>query len=257
MDNKITENHPQTFKDSPLAFNMIAIEGGTFDMGSEDYADEKPVHKVTLTDYWLCEHPVTQAVWEYIMGSNPSHFKGANRPVENVSWDDIADKKNVNNFLSKLNKDTEGSRPPRTEYRLPTEAQWEYAAKGGKYWRAYPFEYSGSDKLNEVGWYDENSHNETKPVGLKTPNLLGLYDMSGNVWEWCADWYDSDFYEKCEKQGTVENPCNDVEGSNRVFRGGSYFHDAQYCRPTYRSNYTPSIRNFDIGFRLGLFFLSV
>ena len=183
------KDHRQTFKNNPLTFKMIAIQGGTFDMGSDDNEAsdyEKPVHKVTLSDYWLGEYPVTQAVWAYVMQgtdmADTAHFKGANRPVEQVSWDDI-----VEHFLPKLNALTKGVRPAGTEYRLPTEAQWEYAAKGGKYWKTYPVKYSGGDKLNEVGWYRENSHDETKPVGLKTPNLLGLYDMSGNVYEWCED----------------------------------------------------------------------
>ena len=148
-------------------------------------------------------------------------------------------------------------RPTGTEYRLPTEAEWEYAAQGGKYWEEYPFRYSGSDKLNEVGWYDENSHRETKPVGLKTLNLLGLHDMSGNVWEWCEDWFDDGFYEKCKKQGILENPCNREQGSDRVRRGGSYFSIAYYCRPTYRFMSTPSFCYSGIGFRLALFSPSV
>ena len=252
-------NHIQTFKDNPLTFKMIAIEGGIFDMGSDDseaYDDEKPVHKVTLSDYWLCEYPVTQAVWAYVMQDtdmpDPSYFKGANRPVEEVSWDDI-----VEQFLPKINALTEGVRPEGTAYRLPTEAQWEYAARGGKYCAKYPFKYAGSDKLNEVAWYDENSHKETKPVGLKTPNLLGLYDISGNVREWCEDWYSSDFYEHCKQDGVVENPCNRSKGTGRVLRGGSWFFNAQFCRSTFRNSYTPSIRYFTIGFRLALVFPSV
>ncbi|MBL7816240.1 MAG: formylglycine-generating enzyme family protein [Saprospiraceae bacterium] len=240
---------------------MIAIEGGIFDMGSNDYSSEQPIHKVKLSDYWLGEYPVTQAVWEAVMGSNPSDFKRANRPVENVSWEDI-----VHNFLPKLNKMTEGVRPAGTEYRLPTEAQWEYGARGGKYWAKHAFDYSGSDKLDEVGWYDNNSHNETKPVGLKTPNLLGVYDMSGNVWEWCSDKREgySQNYEQVIKDslkdpitGALVNPKGVREGTNRVRRGGGWFNYAEYCRPTYRFSTTPAYRNNAIGFRLALFFSSV
>ena len=249
-------NHIQTFKDNLLSFKMIAIEGGTFDMGSNEYNAEKPIHAVSLSDYWLCEFPVTQALWAYVMQDtnmlDPSYFKGADRPVENVSWDDI-----VTHFLPKLNTITEGVRPEGMVYRLPTEAQWEYAARGGKYWKEYPFEYSGSDKLNEVGWYDENSHNETKPVGLKTPNLLDIHDMSGNVWEWCEDWYSSDFYEQCKQDGVVENPCNRSKGTTRVLRGGGWDYFAQDCRSTFRYDYSPSIRYTYIGFRLALVFPSV
>ena len=150
---------------------MIFVEGGTFRMGSEAddkeaYDWEKPAHAVKLDSFYIAKYPVTQALWETVMGNNPSDFKGANRPVENVSWGDI-----IQAFLPKLNKLTEGVRPKGLEYQLPTEAQWEYSARGGKYWNKYPFKYAGSDKLNEVAWYDENSHEETKPVGLKTPNF--------------------------------------------------------------------------------------
>jgi formylglycine-generating enzyme len=163
------KNHIQTFDDSPLTFKMIAIEGGIFDMGSEDDDNEKPIHKVQLSDYWLGEFLVTQELWSYVMGSNPSQYKYKNRPVDRVSWEGI-----VNNFLPKLNKDTERVRPIGTEYRLPTEAQWEYAAKGGKYDSKYPFIYSGSNKLNDVCWYRANNYKETMSVGLKHSNLLGL-----------------------------------------------------------------------------------
>ena len=261
------ENHTQ-FKDTPAEFTMIAIQGGTFDMGSDDKEadnDEKPVHNIILSDYWLGEYPVTQAVWAYVMQDtdmpDPAHFKGANRPVEQVSWDDI-----VEQFLPKLNAITEGVRPEGTKYYLPTEAQWEYAAIGGKYWNIYPFKYSGSDKLNEVGWYAENSYGETKPVGLKTPNLLGLYDMIGNIWEWCEDkreGYKENYeavisqYIKNAFMGAIFNPTGVKEGYYRVPRGGCSFDDAQYCRPTSRDNNTPSYRYYGIGFRLALFSPSV
>ncbi len=250
------KNHLQTFRDNPLTFNMIAIEGGTFDMGSEGENaenNEKPVHAVTLSDYWLSEVPVTQAVWESVMGLNPSYFVDANRPVETVSWLDIAEEKNPNSFLSKLNKNTEAVRPAGTEYRLPTEAQWEYAAKGGKYWKKYNFEYVGSDKLNEVGWYYENSHNETKLVGLKTPNLLGLYDMSGNIYEWCEDQRHDD-YNGAPADGSAW--IDKEEGTDRVLRGGSSFNIAQYCRAL-RNSRTPTLSTYGLGFRLALVFPSV
>ncbi|KAI9549810.1 Sulfatase-modifying factor 1 precursor [Daphnia sinensis] len=235
--------------------------------GEEAYDDEKPVHAVTLSDYWLCEVPVTQELWAFVMQdtdiADPSYFKGADRPVEQVSWDDI-----VHQFLPKLNAmtETEGLRSEGMEYRLPTEAQWEYAARGGKYWQDYPFKYSGGDKLNEVAWYDENSYNETKPVGLKTPNLLGLYDMSGNVWEWCSDRrkdYEQNYEDvirdsvKDPLTGALVNPTGVVEGTIRVLRGGSFFDDTRLCRPTIRNNGTPSNRFYGIGFRLALVFPSV
>ena len=262
------ENHLQIFKDHPLSFSMIAIEGGTFDMGSDDseaFDREKPVHSVSLTNYWMGEYLVTQALWAYVMQDtdmpDPSNFKGANRPVEQVSWNDINDV-----FLPKLNKMTEGIRPKGTLYRLPTEAEWEYAARGGKYWKEFSFKYAGSDKLNEVGWYYENSHEETKPVGLKMPNLLGLYDMSGNVWEWCSDKrkdYEQNYEEvirvsiKDPLTGALINPSGVTEGQNRVYRGGSWIGLAQFCRPTNRNFGTPADRGHDIGFRLVLSFPSV
>ena len=225
------KNHRQTFNDTPLAFNMFFIKGDTFNMGGESgYDDSLPIHPVTLSDYWIGEVPVTQALWAYVMRdtdmADPSHFNGENRPVEQVSWDDIN-----NEFLPRLNQMTEGVRPKGSEYCLPTEAQWEYAARGGQYWQKYPFEYSGSDKINEVAWYDENSHNETKPIGLKTPNLLGLYDMSGNVWEWCEDqWHDDYMGAPVDGSAWVDKEV----GSNRVMRGGSWFLTSETCRPAYR-----------------------
>ena len=260
LENKHMENHTQ-FKDTPAEFTMIAIQGNMdsepFEMGGKSVSrSSKPVHKVRLNDYWLCEYPVTKAVWAYVMQDtnmqDPSYFNAANRPVEQVWWDVI-----VSQFLPELNKITKGVRPNSTEYRLPTEAEWEYAAKGGKYWNTHPFLYSGSDKLNEVAWYYKNSHNETKSVGLKTPNLLGLYDMSGNVWEWCDDWCDDNFYKKCKKQGVVENPCNLYEGYYRVQRGGSWLDSVHYCRSTYRYNSESSYGHNPIGFRLALFSSSV
>ena len=242
------KDHRQTFKNNPLTFKMIAIQGGTFDMGSDDneaYPHENPIHGEILRDYWLCEFPVTQAVWAYVMQgkykSDPAYFKGANRPVEQVSWDDI-----VKQFLPKLNAFTEGKRPEGTAYRLPTEAEWEYAAKGGKYWNTYPFKYSGSDKLNEVGWYDENSYGETKPVGLKTPNLLGLYDMSGNVSEWCYDLFSG---------YNFENLSRVIKTYDQVHRGGYWQGNLQECKSTSRRGTLYAHDYAYIGFRVALNFL--
>ena len=239
------KNHIE-FKDTDAQFTMIAIEGNIegepFEMGGDGYE----MHKVKLNNFWMGEYPVTQALWETIMGFNPSRFLGNIRPVENVSWED------VQLFIKELNGKTDIS------YRLPTEAEWEYAAKGGKYWKDYPSKFAGSDKLNEVSWHNEKSHGETKPVGLKTPNLLGLYDMSGNVWEWCEDWYSSDFYKACQQQDIVVNPCNSKqEGRNRVYRGGSWINIARHCRPSNRSGDTMTNRRNDIGFRLVFSFSSV
>lgn len=242
------KKEPTEFENTPAAFEMLWVEGGVFDMGSnakEAYDDEKPVHKVQVSSFWMGEFAVTQALWAYVMKENPSDFKGANRPVENVSYNDI-----VEEFLPRLNSMTGHA------YRLPTEAEWEYAAKGGKYGQKYPFTYAGSNKLEEVGWYDENSQHETQAVGLKTPNLLGLYDMSGNVREWCSDWYAEDFYRSSTVAVSV-NPVGPATGSFRVFRGGSWLGDALLCRATFRYDSTPTFRNNYVGFRLVLSFSPV
>ena len=234
---------------------MVFVEGGTFRMGSTDddkeaFDDEKPAHDVQLTSFYIGKYLVTQSLWKAVMnGENPSDVKGDERPVENVSWEDI-----VQEFLPKLNKLSEGSRPDGMEYRLSTEAQWEYAAKGGKFGEHFPFKYSGSDKLNEVGWYDDNSHRETKPVGLKTPNLLGLYDMSGNVYEWCEDHWHSN-YKSAPNDGSAW--ADREAGTLRVVRSGYWDGSAQFCRTTYRFINTPTYRLNFFGFRLALFSLSV
>jgi sulfatase modifying factor 1 len=243
------KNHPQTFSDSPVSFNMIVIEGNR----QGDPFKMSDTYRVRLDDFWMGQYPVTQDLWAYVMRdtdiADPSYFKGANRPVEQVSWEDIDEL-----FLPRLNDKTKDKRPKDTYYRLPTEAEWEYAARGGKYEWQYPFEYAGSNKLEEVGWYYENSHQESKRVGLKTPNLLDLYDMSGNVWEWCSDLYDS--YPNYNKGITV-NPTGPATGSYRVFRGGSWGRSARNCRSTYRYDSSPAFRDYDVGFRLVLSFSPV
>jgi len=230
---------------------MIAIPGGTFDMGGESWNNERslPIHPVELSDFRMGQYPVTQSLWMAVMGetSNPSHFKGPMRPVESVSWEQID-----REFLPRLNEMTIHKRPADTVYRLPTEAEWEYAARGGPEWENQSFLYAGSDVLDEVGWYDGNSPGETKPVGLKMKNALGMYDMSGNVWEWCADWYGRDYYKKCLEDRIVKNPPGPEHGSDRVLRGGGWLDLAQYCRSVYRYYLDPSYRNFNIGFRLVL-----
>jgi formylglycine-generating enzyme required for sulfatase activity len=243
----------QTLPDSKCRFEMILVEGGVFDMGGESWLDNAlPVHKVALSDYWMAVHPVTQGLWEAVTGEgkNGSYFKGKRRPVESVSWEEVHD-----GFLPALNAMTLDNRPAGTLYKLPTEAQWEYAARGGA--RGAGFLYSGGNTLDDVGWHEENSHGETKPIGLKLPNELGLHDMSGNVWEWCNDWYGRDYYKKCSKQGVAQDPVGPVEGDYRVVRGGSWVNNPRYCRVSSRNYDPPHYRFSLVGFRLVLVSLPV
>lgn len=221
-----------------VSFTMIRVDGGTFTMGatseqgSDADSDEKPAHQVTLSPYYIGETEVTQALWEAVMGNNPSEFKGNNKPVETVSWDDCQE------FIRKLNQKTGLS------FRLPTEAEWEYAARGGK--KSLGYKYSGSNTLGNVAWYDDNSGSSTHDVKTKQANELGLYDMSGNVFEWCSDWYGS--YDSSSQT----NPKGSASGSRRVYRGGGWGRYARYCRVSYRINITPYNRGYNLGLRLAL-----
>ena len=221
-----------------ITIDMVKVEAGTFMMGATSEMlnpddDEKPVHQVTLTnDYYMGKYEVTQALWQAVMGSNPSKFKGDNLPVEKVSWHDCKE------FISKLNSMTG------RKFRLPTEAEWEYAARGGKKSRGY--QYSGSSDFSDVAWYDGNSGSKTHPVGTKQANELGIYDMSGNVWEWCQDWYGS------YVSTSQTNPSGANSGSFRVERGGCWTYYEWNCRSSRRSCDTPYCRDSDLGLRLVL-----
>ena len=222
-----------TYTVNGVSFNMIPIEGGTFQMGSTDGDDdEKPVHNVTLSSYSIGETEVTQALWTAVMGTNPSNNKGDNLPVENVSWD------NCQTFITKLNQLTGKT------FRLPTEAEWEFAAKGGTKSKGYT--YSGSNTLGNVAWYDGNSGYETHPVATKQANELGIYDMSGNVWEWCQDWYGS------YSSSAQSNPTGPTSGSFRVLRGGGWGGSASIWRSANRGSHSPGLIRNNLGFRLAL-----
>ncbi len=282
-------NFTQKLPNSDMAFTMIHVPGGTFTMGSaEDDLDaqdgngEKAQHTVELDPFHIGQYPVTQALYKVVMyNQNPAGFIGNDRPVEQVSWFDAAV------FCNKLNEmldlqpcyyadaafrylfgktangyelPNDGAvfiRPNRKGYRLPTEAEWEYAARGSKQGVTQNFKYAGSNKLKEVGWFNTNSHKETKPVGMKSPNILDLYDMSGNVWEWCQDWFDKNYYNDCAKKGTIKNPLGSDNGSYRVRRGGSWGGDPRLCRVDYRFNFPPDYRAERLGFRLCLAYSEV
>lgn len=220
-----------------VRFEMVRVVGGTFTMGGTaeqgSYAnDDKPTHQVTLSSYSIGKTEVTQVLWQAVMGSNPSNFKGSNLPVEEVSWEDCQ------TFIRKLNALTGKN------FRLPTEAEWEFAARGGNNSRGY--KYSGSNTLSNVAWYDDNSGSQTHPVGTKAPNELGLYDMSGNVYEWCSDWFGN------YSSSSQYNPTGSNTGSNRVYRGGSWFSYAGFCRVSNRDSYSPTFRHDILGLRLAL-----
>ena len=227
-----------------LIDDMVFVAGGTFLMGAtieqlgDAAKDETPTHQVTLDSFYICKYQVTQSLWEEVMGHNPSYFKGENLPVENVSWNECQD------FILRLNAMSGKN------FRLPTEAEWEFAARGGNNSRGY--KYAGSNNLNEVAWYGDNSGKQTHPVGTKSPNELGLYDMSGNVWEWCQDWYGK-YNIKVEKnpQGPMISFFRTFF-SSRVLRGGSWDSLAWSCRLSFRNLGSPGHRGSYYGLRLVL-----
>lgn len=220
---------------------MMYVKGGTFTMGatseqgSDADSDEKPTHRVTLSNFYIGKYEVTQALWKAVMGNNPSNWKGDNLPVETVSWYDCQ------TFIRKLNALTGKN------FRLPTEAEWEFAARGGNNSRGY--KYAGSNNIGDVAWYDGNSGSKTHTVGAvgtKSPNELGIYDMSGNVWEWCQNWFGS------YSSASQTNPAGASSGSDRVLRGGSWDSYAGYCRSSNRLSGTSDGRNNRYGLRLVL-----
>ena len=220
-----------------VSIDMVRVEAGTFTMGEtvdiKDSYDFVKKHQVTLTnDYYIGKYEVTQALWKAVMGNNPSNLKGDNLPVEQVNWDDCQE------FLSKLNSITSKT------FRLPTEAEWEYAARGGNKSRGY--QYSGSNNLSDVAWYGDNSGSKTHPVGSKQANELGIYNMAGNVCEWCQDRFGKYI------SSSQVNPTGANRGSYRVIRGGCWGYSAGICRSSCRSFSPPDHRGSGLGLRLVL-----
>jgi formylglycine-generating enzyme required for sulfatase activity len=216
----------QTLKDD---MNFVRISAGEFMMGSENSGDEQPVHRVKISrDFEMGKCEVTQAQWRAVMGNNPSHFKGDHLPVENVSWNDVQE------FIKKLNQ-----ADSKHLYRLPTEAEWEYACRAGT-----TGAYAGN--LDAMAWYGSNANRQTHPVGQKQANAWGLYDMHGNVWEWCQDWYDRDYY----RQSLGTDPQGPSTGARRVNRGGGWLINAGNCRSAGRFSDSPGLRGHYLGFRL-------
>ena len=246
------ELQTETFTVNGVTFKMVAVEGGTFSMGltaeqaGDDFYWAPPAHEVTLLSYCIGQTEVTQALWQAVMDSNPSYFSSRNnyatnlqRPVESVSWNDCQ------TFISKLNQLT-----GRT-FRLPTEAEWEFAAHGGNQSRGY--KYSGSNNPDDVAWYSVplqtsgNVEYGTQTVATKAPNELGLYDMSGNVWEWCQDYW-ADSY----SSDAQTNPTGPTSGPGRVLRGGCWYYEAKYCSVLHRRFLGPLNTGNNLGLRLAL-----
>ena len=196
--------------------------------------DERPIHEVKVNSFSIGQTEVTQELWQAVMGSVPSNFTGDRLPVEKISWNDCQ------NFISKLNQLSGKT------FRLPTEAEWEYAARGGN--KSNGYIYSGSNNLDDVAWYVSNSNYTTHEVATKAPNELGIYDMSGNVYEWCQDWYGEDYYSK----SVVNNPTGPTTSNSRVLRGGSWAEKDTNCRVAYRYDYAPTDNYFYLGLRLVL-----
>ncbi len=233
-----------TYTVNGVSFTMVYVEGGSFTMGAKAEApSEEPAHQVTLSGFSIGQTEVTQELWLAVMGYNPSHFaRDPQRPVENVTWNDCQ------TFITTLNQLTG------QDFRLPTEAEWEYAALGGN--RSHGYKYSGSNTIGDVAWYKDNTlalgpyspDFGTHIVATKSPNELGLYDMSGNVSEWCQDWYDRNYYSSSPQT----NPSGPASGTDRMCRGGYWSERATISRVSCRSCMPPSYKSESIGLRLAL-----
>lgn len=223
-----------------ISFAMVSVLGGAFDIGATPeqglYAafDEKPSIQVTVSSFYMAEAPVTQALWTAIMGENPSHFKGDDLPVERVSWEDCQE------FIKRLNLKTH------MKFRLPTEAEWEYAARGGHLSKHMKYAGANDDAKGNCLWFKENSLSQSHPVKTKQPNELELYDMCGNISEWCSDWY----FNSYANQGERINPKGPSSGMAKVYRGGSWDDKAMNCRVSKRFSMNPIFKNKLVGLRL-------
>lgn len=239
-------------KDKLPAIDLVMVKGGCYQMGdvfgegNKDVPDETPVHEVCVNDFYLGKYEVTQELWQKVMGENPSKFKECGKycAVDSVSWNMAQE------FIKKLNAMT------KKKYRLPTEAEWEYAARSGGKNERWPGTNS-EDELVQYAWYDQNSEETTHPVGMKQPNGLGLYDMAGNVREWCQDWYDEIFYTRSPKDNpeskkAFKNAPRDNEPPKRVQRGGGFMDDSMLSRTVTRRNNTPDFNHVEYGIRLAL-----
>jgi formylglycine-generating enzyme required for sulfatase activity len=275
-ENKTIRKQITLEEGSDIPAEMVFVEGGTFQMGSNNGHDnEKPVHSVTVDDFYIGKYEVTQKERQEVMGNNPSNFKGDNRPVEEVSWYNAVEFCNKKSEMEGFEKCYSGSGDnikcdfTKNGYRLPTEAEWEYAARGGIESDNANYRYAGSNNLAEVAWYEDNSGDKTHPVGKKQPNELGLYDMSGNVWEWCWDWYGNysssshtnntglllkilatPYWYGNYSSSSHTNPRGASSGSYRVARGGSWGGHAGDCRVADRGSGAPDRSSSHIGFRL-------
>ena len=239
VNDELSSKASVVFEVNGVSFKMVRVEGGSFSMGATEeqgtdaYPNEKPAHKVTLPSFCIGETEVTESLWLAVMGNNSSFFSDSpDKPMVNVSWMECQ------KFIIKLNGLTGKS------FRLPTEAEWEYAARGGNQSKHY--KYSGSNNINDVAWHGGNSDGKTHAVKTKAPNELGIYDMSGNVWEWCEDLYDD--YSPIPQTA----PKGAITGTKYINRGGCWDVDSRNCRVTYRNSFTSSYRSYYIGLRLAL-----
>jgi len=236
-DETAEKPQPSNFVDPICGLEMVLIPGGTFEMGDlsgDGVENERPVHQVTLGVFYIGRYQVTQAQWRHLVSENPSRFHGSDLPVEQVTWDDACA------FARQLTQAHSG----RFRFDLPTEAQWEFAARsGGK-----PELYAGGDDIGKLAWYEDNSGSRTRPVGTKAPNGLGLFDMSGNVWEWCRDTFEADAYAR----HATNNPIVEANGSDRVIRGGSWNLDAWSARCARRFSFRADLFGAGLGFRLAM-----